>query len=137
MPVATGYTEHQIRFPTNRDGTKIEIIRDFPVSGVYSLPDRKLIHRIDWFSLSSEVLSSPDLTHIVRVNRFGDPWALKFYADGIETKSYKLEDFLIHFRHSCFRPFTSWDWHTMWVDDYELSGATLRVKTVDRVALRW
>jgi hypothetical protein len=137
MPSDTGYAEEQITFPTNRDGTRIDIIRDFPVSGVYSLANKKLIHRIDWFSLSYEVLSSPDLAHIVRVNRFGKSWAVKFYADGIETKSYKLDDLLRHFRHSCFRPFTSWDWHTMWVDDYELSGTTLRVKTVDRVVLRW
>lgn len=137
MPSETGYDEDQITFPTDRDGTRIDIIRDFPVSGLYSLPDKQLMHRIDWFSLSYEVLSSPDLVHIVRVNRFGDPWALKFYTDGIETKSYKLGDLLRHFRQSYFRPFTSWDWYVEWVDDYELSGTTLKVKTVDRVALRW
>lgn len=137
MPSHTGYGEDQIKFPTNRDGTRIEITRDFPSSGIYTLPDRQLIHSIEWFSLSYEVLSSPDLAHIVRVNRFGDPWALKFYTDGIETKSYKLDDLLRHFRKWYFRPFTTWDWYNEWVSDYELSGTSLKVKTVERVALRW
>ena len=137
MPSWTGYNEDQIRFPTNHDGTRIDIISDFPVSGIYSLPDRQLIHRIDWFSLSAEVRSTPDLVHIVRVNRFGDPWALKFYAEGVEIRSYILDDLLRHFRKWYFRPFTTWDWYYKWVDTVELSGATLNVKTVDRVVLRW
>lgn len=139
MPDHAGYSETQIQYPTNQDGTQIDIIKDFPESGIYSLPDRKLIHAIDWFALRDNVVSSSDLFHIVRVNDLaesrGESWALVFYKDCVETKTYDLTELLKHFRHIFFRPFTSHDWHNKWVDLVELSGDILTVTTIEREIL--
>ena len=46
-----------------------------------------------------------------------------------------LDDLLKHFRGKFFRPYTSWDWHYEWINDFELSGTTLTVRTANREIL--
>jgi hypothetical protein len=73
-----GYAEEQVKRPALSNGETIDFLRLFSASGVYSWPERKLLYRIDWFCLDYELLASPDLAHLVRINPFGNDWALKF-----------------------------------------------------------
>gem|GEM_PF-6075656 len=130
-----GWGVDQVSYPRLSTGERVDFIRDFPNSGVYTLADRKLVYGIDWFSLDSEVIVTQDLSHIARLNRFGHHWALKFYTNGKETKTYTCGQLLKAFSSEQFLPETSSDWHYKWHADYLLRGQKVFLTTSDRIVL--
>lgn len=127
-----GYSESQVSNPALSNGEEIDFLSLFTASGVYSWPDKKLLYEIDWFCLDYELLASADLNHLARINRFGNEWALKFYSYGNETVTYTLDQMLTAFSSELFRPFTSWDWHHPWHEEFELVGEKVTLTTVNR-----
>jgi hypothetical protein len=127
-----GWSKRQVTYPKLSTGKLVDFLLDFPSSGVYTLGDRKLVYPIDWFSLDHEVIVSPDLAYVARLNRFDGSWALKFYADGLEVRSYTCDDLLTALSSKRFRPYATWDWHHPWHEDFNLQGRQVRLTTVDR-----
>ncbi len=118
--------------PTLSNGEEIDFLSLFPASGVYGWPDRNSIYEINWYCLDRELLTSTNLDHLVRMNRFGNEWALKFYSYGDETNTYTLDQLLTAFRSEQFRPFASWDWHHPWHEEFALAGGNVTLTTVNR-----
>lgn len=127
-----GFSQSQVDNPRLADGVEIDFLKDFPLSGVYRLPSRKLVYEIDWFCLGHELVASDDLEQIARLNRFGADWALKFYSRGKEASSFKIEQLLTALSSERFRPFSTWDYYHPWHEDFELRGDLVMVTTVER-----
>jgi hypothetical protein len=127
-----GWCEAQVSYPRLSNGERVDFIRDFPCSGVYTLSDRKLVYGVDWFSLDREVIVSNDLSHIARLNQFGSFWALKFYTNGKVTKTYTCDQLLKAFSSEQFLQYTTIDWHYQWHEDYLLKGQKVFLTTASR-----
>jgi len=127
-----GWSKTQVKFPKLSSGELVDFLRDYPSSGVYTLGDRELVYPIDWFSLDHEVIVSSDLGHVARLNRFDGSWALKFYANGSEVRTYTCDELLTALSNERFRPYSTSDWHHPWHEDFELQGLQVRLTTVDR-----
>lgn len=115
-------------------GVELRPMTDFQQSGVYSMPDKKLIYGINWYMRDQGVLPSADFEHIMCQNRHGanDTWALKFYTHGKEVKSYSTDELLTAFKSYRYLPFTASDYHHPWCRKMELIVNRAIVHTSDR-----
>ena len=118
--------------PALSNGEEIDFLSLFSESGVYSWPDKELIYGIDWYCLDRELLASPGLDHLVRMNRFGNEWALKFYSSGDEKNTFTLNQLLTAFESERFRPFATWDWHHPWHEEFDIADGKVILTTVER-----
>ncbi len=116
------------------NGMVLRPMKDFPHSGVYSLPDKKLIYGVDWYIQEQGILTSADFEHIMCQNRHGanDTWALAFYARGKMVKNYTSDELLTVFKSEWFLPFSTTDFHYPWCQKTELIVNRVVVQTSDR-----
>ena len=114
----------------------LDLFRDFPDSGVYVLPEKRLLYKITWFCLDRHLLAGADLMHLARLNQAGATWALRFYEAGRQIRSYSRDEILTAFSADHFFPFVTWDYYHRWHDDFKLTGATVLLTTVKREVLR-
>lgn len=119
------------------DGRELDLRKTFSQSGVYTLPDLKLVWPIDWFSYGHEILANDDFSRMVRVNRFsrGDEWAISFVKNGEEIGTRTFNELLVGFRKDRYFPLQSWDWHPSWYDpwSFELTESEFRFSTANRL----
>lgn len=127
----TSKHDHALRLLS---GVELYPIKDFPQSGVYSLPDRKLIYSISNYIPERHLLWDEDFEHLMYKNRFGarDTWALKFYHRGQESKTYTVEDLLTAFSSERYLPFTTADYHHPWCSRMKLVVNRVVIQTSDR-----
>lgn len=124
--------DEELKKITLSTGLEIDPFTKFPRSGVYSLDDGIQIYALNWYCLDSELLANDDLSHLCRLNRFGDDWALKFFAKGVETKSYTRNQLLTAFSKDHNFPFSTRDYYLRWHDKFQLVGGEVHLTTSDR-----
>jgi hypothetical protein len=109
----------------------------FAKSGVYDVSTLAPVWQVDWFALGPDLLIADDFRHVVRRNRgavhYG--WALAFYEDGRRVRTYDCGDLLTGMRGNWCLPFSTWDWHVQWYEDFDLAAdrRTVMVSTARRV----
>jgi hypothetical protein len=106
------------------DGRVINLRDTFTSSGLYDVSTLHPIWRCNWFSLNQDLLWSSDLRYVTRLNRqgFGRDWAIVFYDLGTLEKKYSCDDLLTGLKGEEFLPYSTWDWHRQWYEDFDLSS---------------
>jgi hypothetical protein len=106
------------------DGRTINVHDVFSKSGLYNASTLEPVWQVDWFSLQHDLLCSGDLRYVARLNRQGyrSTWAIVFYDGGKETHSYDCRFLLPSMRGEWCLPYSTWDWHTQWYEDFDLDA---------------
>ena len=106
------------------DGRLINLHDTFAKSGAYDANTLEPIWQVDWYSFNWDILWSDDFRHVVRLNEKGidSDWAIAFYDNGKEIKSYDCGTLLTQMKDYSYFEFTSGNWHTVWYSNYELSA---------------
>lgn len=104
------------------DGRLINLHDTFPKSGVYNSSTLEPVWQVDWFSLQYDLRYSDDLQHLVRLNRqgFRSDWAIAFYDGGKLIRTYDCAFLLTGMNRRWCLPYSTWDWHTQWYEDFDL-----------------
>jgi hypothetical protein len=110
------------------DGRVVNLADTFGGSGLYDAVTLRPRWRVNWFSLQGDLYHSPDFRHVLRVNRGGldRGWVLRFYGNGVLVREYDAASVLTGLRSILFLPYSTWDWHVRWYDDYDLDPLTGR-----------
>ncbi|MES2707421.1 MAG: hypothetical protein V4726_12560 [Verrucomicrobiota bacterium] len=92
----------------------------FKKSGVYDSSTFAPVWLVDWYAYDFELVSSPNLEDLVRVNRYGmeQDWGLAFYHQGLLTRRYSCDELLRSLNSKIFFRNTSANWHTDWYDTF-------------------
>jgi hypothetical protein len=120
------------------DGRVVRIRDAFSKSGCYDATTLVPLWQVDWFSLTPDLLASADFADVARRNRFGldSDWGLAFYHNGRLVRRYDCKYLLTGLRQKYFLPFSTWDWHTQWYDEFELKEGRVSLSTARR-RLSW
>jgi hypothetical protein len=135
VPIA----EDQGNDRTLSDGVEVKLRDRYASSGLYPLDSCVPIWTVNWYGEEGMVHLSEDGRYIVRVNRFGGggygegislKWGVKFYDSGREIAIHHVRDLV---DYPSLMPFTSRDWHCLWIDnsenDSEVKGRTFELRT--------
>jgi hypothetical protein len=118
------------------DGRVVDLYATFGKSGLYDARSLEPKWQVPWFSLGGDLFYSPDLRYVIRVCRPGlrSGWALRFYTDGRLVREHSCSALLTGLRSEWFLPYSTWDWHPRWYDDYDIdaTGTRFNVTTARR-----
>ena len=117
--------------PALSSGEAIDAQR-FPDSGVYDFESGKKLYAINWYSRDEEVLSTPDLMLLARIDRIGQDWALRFYDQGKCIESYSRRELLHRYSHVRYLPWSHCDYYSEWLQNVEIEGTQLTLRTAKR-----
>ena len=121
---------------TLSDGRVVSVRDTFPKSGVYDSRTLQPIWQVNWYAHEGDLVWSDDLEYVARIDRTGyrRNSALQFYDNGNLIRSYACTDLLTGLRQSIFLPYSTWDWHEQWYDDFDLvrSRSTVSLTTARR-----
>lgn len=114
---------------TLSDGRVARIRDTFPKSGVYDSRTLQPLWQVDWYAHEWDLLCSDDLQHVARIDCTGyrRNSALLFYDNGKLIRSYACTDLLTGLRHWRFLPYSTWDWHEQWYQDFDLVASRTEV----------
>ena len=119
------------RTPTTTlpDGRVVDLRNTLGKSGVYDVSTLAPLWQVEWFAFKPDLLWSSDFRHVVRRNRHGfrSNWALAFFDEGKLIGKYDCAELLTGMRRDWCLPYSSWDWHVQWYDDFEVSADGRRV----------
>lgn len=106
------------------DGRLVNVHHVFLKSGLYDASTLEPVWQVDWFELQHDVLCSDDLRYVVRLNRQGyrSTWAIAFYDEGKQTHAYDCAFLLTSMSSRWCLPYSTWDWHTRWYEDFDLDA---------------
>lgn len=107
--------------PLGPSGT-VDLLRDFPSSGVYTLPDRTQVYPLHAVCLEENLLASPDLSPLALLNHTGETEALVFLENGKVIRTYKIKDLLLAFSDYKYRRLVTGGWYYPWHDDFRRVG---------------
>jgi len=106
------------------DGRVVDLRQTFKKSGAYDARTLTPLWQVDWYELDPRIQWSPDFEHVVRMNiaaRTYQGWALSFYDRGKVVRQYSCDELLTGLRDKQFLPFSTWDWHWQWYEDFGLT----------------
>src|SRR5437763_350706 len=112
------------------DGRVLDLRTTFAQTGVYRVPSLQPVWQVNSYSLRGDVVLSDDLRHMCIINRRGlkSLWAIAFYTDGQMTRSYNCATLLTGLRHWKLLPYSTWDWHVQWYDNFDLDNEANQVR---------
>ena len=106
------------------NGQQVKLRERFYSSGLYKIGSTLPIWTVNWYGEEWTVRLSQEGRYATRVNLYGGdgrfkPWAVKFYDQGEETKSYDVKELV---DYPSLMEFTTWDYHFLWIDDIIYDG---------------
>ena len=106
---------------TLSDGRVVRIVDTFPKSGVYDSRTLQPVWQIDWYAHESTCSAPTTFSTSARIDRTGyrRNSALLFYDNGKLIRSYACTDLLTGLRQWRFLPYSTWDWHEQWYEDFD------------------
>jgi hypothetical protein len=124
-------------FPTKfklPSGRLIVVGESFPKSGVYDATTLLPVWQCSWYVYHDDLRWSDGFDDLAILNRFAltSGWGIAFYHQGQFVRSYDCQYLLTEFRNPIFLPYTTWDWHTRWEENFERDGNHILLSTARR-----
>jgi hypothetical protein len=121
------------------NGEEVSLRETFPASGLYEMQSKSPLWLVNWYGEEGLVKISRDRQYALRINRFGGggygeghvlKWGIEFYGRGKLLKSHHVRDLV---DYPSLMPFTSSDWHYLWIDDVVYKAEIIADNTFELV----